>query len=119
VDVAEIGTDVLRAYVAGMYASALSPFIVASQVRAYKRLFNWLEAEEQIEHNPAHGLRHPSRGGKRPRVSTGLTSWLFSTRPRAAAGPTNPDVFRHGFAHAYLMDGGYLGTLCDLMDHPP
>jgi integrase/recombinase XerD len=32
-------------------------------------------------------------------------------------GPTNPHAFRHGFARAYLLGGGDLGTLSDIMGH--
>jgi len=40
-------------------AGSLSPFTVASHVRAVKRLFNWLEAEEVIETNPTRRIRTP------------------------------------------------------------
>lgn len=32
-------------------------------------------------------------------------------------GPVNPHSFRHGYARDFLMDGGDLGTLSDLMGH--
>ena len=37
----------------------LSPFTIASRVRALKRLFNWLEAEEILQQNPARRIKTP------------------------------------------------------------
>jgi site-specific recombinase XerD len=34
-----------------------------------------------------------------------------------ATGPVNPHAFRHAFARDFLLDGGDLGTLADLMGH--
>jgi site-specific recombinase XerD len=33
------------------------------------------------------------------------------------SGPVNPHAFRHGFARHFLLDGGDLATLADLMGH--
>jgi len=203
----------------------LSPFTVASYVRAVKRLFNFLEAEDRIKSNPARRIRTPrpkrvlpkgishadllallatceaggvidlrdrgillfladtgcrlgglcglriedvdfARGlamvtekgdktrfvpfltptaealrawlavrpqdqdrgpwmfvGLSPRARKGLTSngvaQMLARRGRRAGvtGPVNAHSFRHGFARDFLLSGGDLGTLSDLMGH--
>jgi len=202
---------------------SLSPFTIASHVRAFKRLFNWLASEGIIEANPAQRIRtpHPKRqepkgaewqdilalldtaqgntltdvrdralilfladtgcrvGGlcglrvqdvdlealtarvmeKRgkvrvvfftPPTARALAAWLevrpqdrgawvfvglgnrskgaltpaavhkmLKDRARQAGvkGPVNPHAFRHCFARHFLLSGGDLGTLADILGH--
>jgi site-specific recombinase XerD len=234
VAVEEITVDDLRAFVAyqmsehTLYAGIpgrermgkLSPFTVATRVRAFKRLFNFLEIEGRIETNPARRIRTPKpkpkpkgvgyddvlalletvrggdvasvrdaaivlflcdtgcrigglcglclddldleaglalvqeKGGKSrlvmfsPETGEALRAWLavrpkdrgdalFVSLKRKGAltasgvrqmltrraeeagieGAVNPHSFRHGFAKHYLLDGGDLGTLADILGH--
>jgi integrase/recombinase XerC len=61
------------------------------------------------------GLGKRSRGALSP---SGILQML-QRRARAAGieGPVNPHSFRHAFARHYLLDGGDLGTLSQLMGH--
>lgn len=60
-------------------------------------------------------LGNHSRGALTP------NSVLQALRRRAAqagvTGPVNPHAFRHAFARHFLLDGGDLGTLSELMGH--
>ena len=71
VDVEEITITDLRSFVADQMdrtkvyedhpkrdpkKGSLSPFTVASRVRHFKRLFNWLEEERIIQENPARRI---------------------------------------------------------------
>jgi site-specific recombinase XerD len=222
VPVGNVTVDDLRRFVVNQRDRGLSEFTIKSRVRALKRLFNWLEAESVIKHNPARRIRTPQPKPGEPKGITwpdflallkttesselidlrdravimflydtacrvgglcGLTvdnldlgrrralvwekgdkarfvffreetarvlvawleirpqdkgPWLFvslkgesdrltergvshmlSRRGKRAGvtGPVNPHAFRHGFARAYLMSGGDLGTLSDIMGH--
>jgi site-specific recombinase XerD len=61
--------------------------------------------------------------GLHPKSSGGLTtrgvSHMLRRRGKRAGveGPHSPHSFRHAFARDYLMDGGDLATLADLMGH--
>jgi integrase/recombinase XerD len=53
-----------------------------------------------------------------PMTTRGVSQMLARRAQRAGIeGPVNPHSFRHGFARDFLMDGGDLGTLADLMGH--
>jgi site-specific recombinase XerD len=199
----------------------LSPYTVASHVRAIKRLFNFLEAEGVIEINPTRRIKTPDPRQREPKAialqdflallavtegqsaldrrdraiillladtgcrvgglcglrvqdvdlerglvtvtekgsktrlvpftkptSEALQAWLevhpqspwlfvsLGSRAKGALSPNgvaqmlrrrakkagvegrvNPHSFRHGFAREYLMDGGDLASLSDLLGH--
>lgn len=75
----------------------------------------WIEAVE-IEEGPVFlGLGPRSEGALTP---NGLGQMLRRRSERAGCkGPTNPHAFRHGFARHYLLDGGDLGTLSNILGH--
>jgi len=204
-------------------SGGLSPFTIAGHVRAFKRLFNWLELEGEIQSNPARRIKTPQPKRREPKgtseqdflallatteagsvvdlrdkaillfladtgcrvqglcglrvqdvdfdamlatvtekrdktrlvpfmsVTAGaLRAWLevrpthygpwvfvglgpkaegalspngvaqmLKRRARRAdvTGPVNPHSFRHAFARGFLLSGGDLGTLSDLMGH--
>ena len=57
--------------------------------------------------------------GVGPVMTTGAVNEVLR-RLKATAGvkgPCNPHSFRHGFAREYLLSGGDMGTLADLMGH--
>jgi len=60
-------------------------------------------------------LRHYDNDAVSP---NGLRQMLKRRAKRAGvSGPCNPHAFRHGFAIAYLMSGGDLASLADLLGH--
>jgi len=82
--------------------------------RTAEALAAWLEVR------PAAETDHVFVGLKKPDPLTPSGLWqILRRRAREAGvkGPCNPHAFRHGFAKAYLMGGGDLGTLADLMGH--
>lgn len=79
-------------------------------------LQDWLEVRPQDKGPWVFvGLNQKSKG----QLQTGGVGQMLRRRAKQAgcAGPTNPHSFRHGFAKAYLMGGGDLGTLADIMGH--
>ena len=51
-------------------------------------------------------------------TTNGVAQMLKRRAKRAGVtGPVNSHAFRHGFARHYLLDGGDLGTLADLLGH--
>jgi site-specific recombinase XerD len=81
-----------------------------------KALEVWLDARPQDQGDDVFlGLRGRSKGALRP---NGVAQMLRRRAKRAGCeGPTNPHSFRHAFARHYLLDGGDLGTLSDLLGH--
>ena len=54
-----ITIDDLRRFLASQHDKGLSPFTVKTRVRAFKRLFNFAQAEGFIEDNPAQRIKTP------------------------------------------------------------
>lgn len=75
----------------------------------------WLQAAE-IERGPVFlGLGARSEGAL---TISGVEQMLRRRADRGGCeGPTNPHAFRHAFARHYLLDGGDLATLSDLLGH--
>lgn len=59
-----------------------------------------------------------ARSGRDHLSAEGIRQMLRRlARKSGATGPVNPHSFRHGFAREYLLSGGDLATLADLMGH--
>jgi len=57
------------------------------------------------------------RGGK-PLTVSGLEQLMRRLKAKAGLDePCNPHAFRHGLARDYLLDGGDMGTLSDILGH--
>jgi site-specific recombinase XerD len=67
IDAQDVTVHQLRAYVADLMDSDLSPFTVASRIRHAKRLWNFLEEEGLIEENPTDRIRTPHPKRKSPK----------------------------------------------------
>jgi len=76
----------------------------------------WLEVRPQGKGDSLFvGLGNRARDELTP---TGVAKMLKARAKRAGvAGPVNPHSFRHAFARDFLMGGGDLGTLADLLGH--
>jgi site-specific recombinase XerD len=63
----------------------------------------------------SQSLSHKRRG----RLETSGVAQVLKRRAKDAGikGPCNPHSFRHFFAREFLLAGGDLGTLADLMGH--
>jgi site-specific recombinase XerD len=81
-----------------------------------RALMAWLEVRPENQ-GPRLFLGLSPRA--KPELTTKAVGKMLERRGRQAGcnGPTNPHAFRHGFARHYLMNGGDLGTLSDLMGH--
>lgn len=76
----------------------------------------WLD----VHPNPASGILWPNLGtvGASALTIEGIRQVLKRLGKRAGvAGPINPHAFRHGFAKQYLLQGGDLASLADLLGH--
>jgi len=92
-------------------AGSLSPFTIAGRVRAFKRLFNWLESENLIEHNPARRIKTPQPKRKEPKAISmaDLLALLGTTDGGAVADLRDRAVI------LFLADtGARVGGLCGL-----
>lgn len=76
----------------------------------------WLEVRPAVDHGRLW-VNLGSRGA--PWLTTeGVRQVLKRLKARAGVtGPVNPHAFRHGFAREYLLNGGDLATLADLLGH--
>jgi site-specific recombinase XerD len=87
--------------------------VVFYQEQTARALAQWLEVRP--------GDRGPwvftsYRGGNL--TVRGTYDMLMRRGKRAGCeGPVNPHAFRHGFARSYLLSGGDLGTLADILGH--
>jgi len=79
-------------------------------------LVTWLEARDLVATEAKDAVWVSRRG-------TPLTRWGVQNMLRrlkkcaGVAGPANAHSFRHGFAVSYLLNGGDLATLSDLLGH--
>jgi len=82
VDIESITVQDLRRYVVNLWDETtvyadhpthkeknhgLSPFTIAGRVRSFKRLFNWLEAEDVLANNPSKRIKTPKPKRKKPK----------------------------------------------------
>jgi len=92
----------------------LSPFTVASHVRAVKRLFNWLEDEGVIEVNPVRKIKTPRPKRKEPKA-VGLQDFLALLATTEAGAVAD---LRDRAIMLFLADTGCrVGGLCGLRVH--
>ncbi|MFZ2488970.1 MAG: tyrosine-type recombinase/integrase [Anaerolineae bacterium] len=76
----------------------------------------WLAVRPQFEGNWL--WVNMGRRGLAHLTADGIGEVLRRMKKRAGIeGPCNPHSFRHGFAREYLLAGGDLGTLADLLGH--
>lgn len=81
-----------------------------------KALQDWLEVRPQDKGPTLFvGLGNRAKDEVTP---NGVAKMLKQRAKRAGVtGPVNPHAFRHAFARDYLLHGGDLGTLADLLGH--
>jgi site-specific recombinase XerD len=86
------------------------PFTAATA----EALKHWLEVRPTDRGNNVFvSMTYPA-----PLTNSGVRQLLLRLKQRSGAkGRVNPHAFRHGFARQYLLNGGDLGTLADLMGH--
>lgn len=96
----------------------LSPFTVASYLRAVKRLFAWLTEEEILPANPAARLKNPTPKRRAPKAASmdDLRTLLAAT-----AGSSDPVTLRDHALLLFLIDtgcraGGVCGLTLDDLD---
>ena len=80
-------------------------------------LEQWLEVRGQVAGPKAGNAVWVSRRGT-PLTRWGIQNMLKRLKKRAGVtGPASAHAFRHGFAINYLLNGGDLATLADLLGH--
>ncbi len=126
VDVATITTDDLRRYIVSLQEQTtvwsehphlqeqkrkLSPFSIAGYVRAFKRLFNWLEQEGLLSPNPARRIRMKTPRRKTPHAIgiDDLKALLDTTK-----GNTPADLRDRAIILLLADSGCRVGGLCGL-----
>ncbi len=101
----------LRRYIAVQHDQGLSPFTVASRVRALKRLFNWLCAEGVLSDSPARRIKTPRPPRTEPK---GISTADLAALLRTTEGKSLADL-RDRAVILFLADTGCrAGGLCGL-----
>lgn len=76
----------------------------------------WLAVRPHVDHSMVWA--NLGRRGAPSLTTEGVRQLLKRLKAKAGVtGPVNPHSFRHGFAREYLLNGGDLGTLADLLGH--
>jgi site-specific recombinase XerD len=80
-----------------------------------KALRAWLSVRPDGDPGVFVGLGNKSKGALKP---NGVATMLARRSKRAGCtGPTNPHAFRHAFARHFLLHGGDIGPLADILGH--
>ena len=75
----------------------------------------WLEVRPDKGSGVFVGLGNKSNGALTP---NGVATMLSRRSKKAeCTGPTNAHAFRHGFARHFLLNGGDIGPLADILGH--
>ncbi|MEA3337419.1 MAG: tyrosine-type recombinase/integrase [Chloroflexota bacterium] len=81
-----------------------------------RALAAWLEVRPAVAYDHVF-INLGNRGGA-ALTTNGVRQVLRRLKRRSGAkGPVNPHSFRHGFAREYLLNGGDLASLADLLGH--
>jgi len=109
--VEDVTIDDLRRFLAWQYEKGLSPFTIKSRVRAFKRLWNFCQAEGITESNPAARIRTPQPRREAPK---GIAWGDFLALLETTQGGSVLDI-RDRALILFLADSGCrVGGLCGL-----